>query len=113
MGIGYRFTDVPNPFFRTRGKLPVQMLKDTQVALRADLTIRDNVTVIRKMEERQNQPTAGQTIVSIRTSADLEVSSKLTVRFFYDHQLTRPKISIAFPTSNINSGITLRFQVTQ
>lgn len=113
MGVGYRFTDVPNPFFRTRGKLPVQMLKDTQVALRADLTIRDNVTVIRKMEERQNQPTAGQTIVSIRTSADLEVSRKLTLRFFYDHQLTRPKISIAFPTSNINSGITLRFQVTQ
>lgn len=113
IGAGYRFTEVPNPFFRSRSKLPVQMLKDTQLALRADLTIRDNVTVIRKMEERQNQPTAGQTIVSIRTSADLEVSRKLTLRFFYDHQLTRPKISIAFPTSNIRSGITLRFQVTQ
>jgi cell surface protein SprA len=89
------------------------MLKETSLALRADVTIRDNVTVIRKMEERQNQPTAGQQIISIRTSADLEVSNKLTLRFFYDHQLTQPKISIAFPTSNINSGITLRFQVTQ
>jgi cell surface protein SprA len=113
LGVGYRFTEVPNPFFRSRGKLPVKMLKDTQVALRADLTIRDNVTVIRKMEERQNQPTAGQRILSLKTTADLEVSRKLTLRFFYDHQLTRPKISTAFPTSNINSGITLRFQLTQ
>ena len=113
LGIGYRFTEVPNPFFRSRGKLPVQVLKDTQVALRADLTIRDNVTVIRKMQEGQNQPTAGQRLFSLKTTADLEVSSKLTLRFFYDHQLTRPKISTAFPTSNINSGLTLRFQLTQ
>ena len=113
IGVGYRFNEVPNPFFRSKSKLPVPMLKETTLALRADVTIRDNVTVIRKMEERQNQPTAGQQIISIRTSADLEVSNKLTLRFFYDHQLTQPKISIAFPTSNINSGITLRFQVTQ
>ncbi len=113
LGVGYRFNEVPNPFFKSKGKLPVAMLKETTLALRADVTIRDNVTVIRKMEERQNQPTAGQQIISIRTSADLEVSRKLTLRFFYDHQLTQPKISIAFPTSNINSGITLRFQVTQ
>lgn len=113
VGVGYRFNEVPNPFFKSKGKLPVAMLKETTLALRADVTIRDNVTIIRKMEERQNQPTAGQQIISIRTSADLEVSRKLTLRFFYDHQLTQPKISIAFPTSNINSGITLRFQVTQ
>ncbi|WP_306641797.1 cell surface protein SprA [Sanyastnella coralliicola] len=113
MGVGYRFTEVPNPFYRRRGKLPVQVLEDTQLSLRADLTIRDNVTVIRKVEERQNQPTAGQRILSLKTTADLEVSRKLTLRFFYDHQITRPKISTAFPTSNINSGITLRFQLTQ
>lgn len=113
IGVGYRFNEVPNPFFKSKSKLPVQMLKETTLALRADITIRDNVTIIRKMEERQNQPTAGQQIISIRTSADLEVSNKLTLRFFYDHQLTRPKISIAFPTSNVNAGLTLRFQVTQ
>lgn len=113
LGIGYRFTEVKNPFYRKRGNLPVQVLKDTELSLRADLTIRDNATVIRKMQERQNQPTAGQRIVSIKTTADLEVSKKLTLRFFYDHQLTRPKISTSFPTSNINSGITIRFQLTQ
>ncbi|MFM1932198.1 MAG: cell surface protein SprA, partial [Bacteroidota bacterium] len=112
MGVGYRFTEVPNPFYRKRGKLPVQVLKDTQLSLRADLTIRDNVTIIRKMQELQNQPTAGQRIFSLKTTADLEVSKKLTLRFFFDHQLTRPKISTSFPTSNISSGLTLRFQLS-
>jgi cell surface protein SprA len=113
IGLGYRFTEIRNPFIRTRGKLPVQFLEETDLALRADLTIRDNVTLIRKMQERQNQVTAGQKIISIKTSADLEISKKLTLRFFYDHQLTRPKISTSFPTSNISSGITLRFTLTQ
>lgn len=112
LGLGYRFTEVPNPFYRKRGKLPVEMLKDTQLSLRADLTIRDNVTIIRKMQELQNQPTAGQRIFSLKTTADLEVSKKLTLRFFFDHQLTRPKISTSFPTSNISSGLTLRFQLS-
>lgn len=113
IGLGYRFTEIRNPFIRTRGKLPVQFLEETDLAIRADLTIRDNLTLIRKMQEQQNQVTAGQKIISIKTSADLEISKKLTLRFFYDHQLTRPKISTSFPTSNISSGITLRFTLTQ
>lgn len=110
LGVGYTFKEVPNPFVRhKKSKLPLAFLKDTELELRADLTIRDNVTLIRKMVERQNQVTAGQRLISIKTSADMKVSDKLTLRFFYDHQLTRPKISTSFPTSNINSGISLRF----
>ncbi|NQX91790.1 MAG: hypothetical protein HRT74_06645 [Flavobacteriales bacterium] len=76
------------------------------------MTIRDNLTLIRKMQELQNQVTAGQQIISIKTSADLDISRKLTLRFFYDHQITTPKISTSFPTSNISSGITLRFTLS-
>ena len=114
-GLGYTIPEVPNPFINRRkgSRLSKQMLENSPLNLRADLTIRDNVTIIRKMVERQNQVTAGQRIISIKTSADLSVSDKLTVRFFYDHQLTRPKISTSFPTANINTGLSLRFQLTQ
>jgi cell surface protein SprA len=114
-GVGYTIPEVPNPFINRRkgSKLSKQMLENSPLNIRADVTIRDNVTIIRKMVERQNQVTAGQRIISIKTSADLSVSDKLTVRFFYDHQLTRPKISTSFPTANINSGLSLRFQLTQ
>jgi cell surface protein SprA len=110
IGVGYKITEVPNPFGRKKGsKLPIQLLKNTSINLRADLTVRDNSTLIRKIEERQNQVTAGQRLWSIKTSADMAVSDKLTIRLFYDHQINQPKISISFPTSNVNAGLSLRF----
>ncbi len=113
VGIGYKFKDIPNPFMKTYGKLPVKMLKETDLVLRADLNVRDNRTIIRKMEERQNQVTAGQNLISIKFSADLEVSDKITMRAFYDHQITDPYISTSFATSNIRSGVALRFNLNQ
>lgn len=113
VGVGYKFKDIPNPFMKTYGKLPVKMLKETDLVLRADLNIRDNRTIIRKMEENQNQVTAGQNLISIKVSADLEVSDKITMRAFYDHQITDPYISTSFATSNIRSGVALRFNLNQ
>lgn len=113
IGLGYKFTDVRNPFIKTYGKLPIKMLKETDLLLRCDVNIRDNSTIIRKMEENQNQVTQGQTLVSIKFSGDLEVSDKVTLRAFYDQQLTTPKISTSFATSNINSGVAIRFNLNQ
>jgi cell surface protein SprA len=111
LGLGYKINEVPNPFRKKNSKLPIKMLANTTLNLRADLTVRDNVTLIRKMVEQTSQATAGQRLYSIKTSADMAVSDKLTIRFFYDHQLNKPKISTSFPTSNISTGIALRFSL--
>ena len=37
---------MPNPFIKTYGKLPVKMLKETDLVLRADVNVRDNRTII-------------------------------------------------------------------
>lgn len=113
IGVGYKFDDVPNPFLRTYGKLPIKMLKKTDFLLRCDVNIRENSTVIRKMVEQQNQVTAGQRLISIKLSGDLEVSSKMTLRAFYDQQINKPKVSTSFATTNISSGVALRFNLTQ
>ena len=126
IGTGYRIANVPNPFLRTRGKLPIQMLKETDVVLRLDITVRDNATIIRKLDplaqtvggpagtdNRENQVTAGQKVASIKFSADLEISRKLILQAFFDEQLTRPKVSTSFATTNVKSGIALRFNLTQ
>ena len=113
IGVGYKFADVRNPFLKTYGKLPIKMFKETDFLIRCDINIRDNSTVIRKMVERQNQVTAGQTLVSIKISGDLEISDKVTLRAFYDQQITKAKISTSFNTSNINSGVAIRFNLTQ
>jgi cell surface protein SprA len=113
IGVGYKFTDVPNPFVRKKkSRLPIAFIENTSIDTRLDLTIRDNVTLIRKVQENQNQVTAGQRIISIKGSVGLAVSDKLSINLFYDQQLTRPKISTSFPTSNINAGLALRFTLT-
>ena len=111
LGLGYKLNEVPNPFRRKKSKLPIKMLANTSINFRADFTIRDNATLIRKMVERTSQATAGQRLYNLKTSVDMAVSDKLTIRFFYDHQLNKPKISTSFPTSNISSGIALRFSL--
>jgi len=110
LGVGYKITEVPNPIGRAKGsKLPVKLLEKTTINMRCDFTIRQNLTLIRKIEEMQNQVTAGQLLFSIKSSIDMAVSDKLTIRFFYDHQINKPAISTSFPTSNISTGISIRF----
>ena len=86
---------------------------ENDLRIRADLSIRDNLTITRRMVEGQDQITSGQNVISIKTAADYELNKQLNLRFFYDHQITDPKISLSFPTSNINAGIALRFILSQ
>lgn len=107
VGTGYRFKKVKLPF-QVGGSTP-----NSDLNLRVDLTLRDNATVIRKMEERQNQVTAGQNILSIKTSADYVLNQRLNVRAFYERVVNKPVISTSFPSSNTNAGISLRFTLAQ
>ncbi|NNC82093.1 MAG: cell surface protein SprA [Flavobacteriales bacterium] len=108
IGAGYRFTDVKFPFKLGQAKNPT-----SDMNVRADLSIRDNITLTRSMNERTNLPTSGQRIFSLKTSADYTLNRNLTLRAFYDHQINDPKVSISFRTSNINAGIALRFTLAQ
>lgn len=107
VGTGYRFKNVKFPF-AIGGAAPKSDLN-----LRVDLSLRQNQTVIRKMPEQQNQLTAGQDIISIKTSADYVINQRLNVRAFYDRVINNPKISTSFPSANTNAGISLRFTLTQ
>lgn len=103
IGSGYRFSKVKLPF--KIGNKPLE----SDLNCRADISIRNNATITRKVVENQNQVTSGQTMVSIKTSADYQINQKLTIRFYYDKVITKPKISTSFPTANTNSGIAIRF----
>jgi cell surface protein SprA len=107
VGTGYRFKKVPFPF-AIGGSKP-----KSDMNVRVDITLRDNATVIRKMEERQNQVTAGQNILSLKTSADYVLNQRLNVRAFYERVVNKPVISTSFPSANTNAGISLRFTLAQ
>ena len=102
IGSGYKFTQV---------KLPIKKVKASDVNLRFDFSLRDNLTVIRKVVENTNQATAGQRVMSIKTSADYNLNQNLTLQFYYDHIINTPKIASSYPTGNLSTGIRLRFNL--
>lgn len=103
-GLGYTFKSVPFPIKFGGGKRV-----KSDVVVRSDVSVRNNATVIRKVVENVNQMTAGQRIISIKTSATYSISERLQLRLFFDRIMTTPKISITFPTANTNAGISIRF----
>jgi cell surface protein SprA len=107
VGTGYRFKNVKLPFM-IGSKKP-----ESDLNVRVDLSLRDNFTVIRKMEEEQNQVTAGQKVLSIKTSADYVLNQRLNVRAFYERVVNTPVISTSFPSANTSLGISLRFTLAQ
>lgn len=107
IGTGYRLKNVKFPF-EINGKAPKSDLN-----LRVDLSWRQNNTVIRQIKQEVNQVTAGQDIISIKTSADYVIDQKLNLRAFYERVINTPVISTSFPSANTNIGISLRFTLTQ
>ncbi len=104
VGAGYRFNQVP---LVINGQ---EYRSDLNV--RADLSIRDNRTVIRKLTEDTDQITAGQRIVTIKTTMDYVLSDRFNLRFFFDQRINRPFVSLSYPTSNTNVGFSVRFTLT-
>ncbi|WP_422614480.1 cell surface protein SprA [Ascidiimonas aurantiaca] len=105
IGLGYRVKDLR---FRTNIGGKRTTLKG-DLNLKADLALRDNITVIRNLDIENNQVTAGQNIWSLKFTADYALSKNLTTLFFYDHTFSEFAISTAFPQTTIRSGFTLRY----
>lgn len=105
LGLGYRFKDVE---FEISGK---DFKSDLN--LKADFSIRNNKTVLRKIVENVDQISAGQKVVSINLSAEYMLSQKFTIRAFFDKVINNPYISSQFLNSNTNAGISLRFSLAQ
>jgi cell surface protein SprA len=101
-GAGYRFNQVP--------LIINQKEFSSDLNIRFDLSMRNNRTVIRKLEDLSgSEITAGQTIFSLKASADYMLGAKFTIRAFYDQRLTTPYISNSYPNANYNVGFSLTF----
>ncbi|MEI6817183.1 MAG: cell surface protein SprA [Bacteroidota bacterium] len=81
--------------------------------LKADVSIRQDRTIIRQLADDTNLPVAGITTVSIKTSADYAMNPRFNIMFFINDVVNTPYVSTTFPTSNFSCGLTLRFTLTQ
>ncbi|MDM9630428.1 cell surface protein SprA [Robiginitalea aurantiaca] len=105
IGLGYRIQDVN---FVTRIGGERTRLKG-DINFKADLSLRDNITIIRNLDLNNNQVTSGQNLLSIKFTIDYALTKNLNALFFYDHNFSKFAVSTAFPQTTINTGFTLRY----
>lgn len=105
LGAGYRFGNLPI-FFKNK-----QLNND--INLQCDFSMRKNNTIIRRISESVDQLTAGQKVMSVKVSADYTFNNRLNLRLFYDRVVNTPYISLSFPTTNTNFGVSVRYTLMQ
>ncbi|MBL7560137.1 cell surface protein SprA [Olleya sp. YSTF-M6] len=105
VGLGYRIKDV-----RIKSNLagPKKSIV-SDLVMSADVSVRDNKTIIRYLDLDNNQITNGQTIWGLKYNAEYAFSKNLTGVFYFDYTFSEYAISTAFPQTTIRSGLTLRY----
>jgi len=76
-----------------------------------DFSVRDDVTIIRELITGLEEPDRGSRRVSISPAINYQLSNQLSLRFFFDYTKNTPKTSQGYPTTNIRSGVTVRFSL--
>jgi len=105
VGFGYIIKDLP---MKVSFKGKTKTIK-SDLNIRGDFSLRDSQTRITNILQNDSQITGGQNMMSIKLSADYDMSENFNLKFFYDQLLTKYKISTAFPLSTIRAGLTATF----
>lgn len=109
IGLGYKFAE-----FNKILKMKKTRDFSNDLTVRLDFSYNKMQSLIRKIEDSFTQATSGNIAKTIQFSADYGLSRALTIRAFYDLQINEPLISnAAYPTSNSNYGVALRFSLAQ
>ena len=77
------------------------------------LSLRDQYTLLRRIEEMSSELASGSKNTQVKFAADYAFTSKFNVQFYYDQSLAKPYISSSYPTNNINVGFSFLLQLTE
>jgi cell surface protein SprA len=108
-GAGYTIRGLKLPI-RIKGK---KLRLDNDLKFRADISWRDNVIINHRVDQFLPQITSGARTLVISPAIDYVVNNRVNVRIFVDYNKTTPRISTAFPITNVKGGIQLRLQLAQ
>ena len=112
VGLGYRIKSVAFSI-KALGGGGRSTRMESDVDIRVDFSIRNNKTILRRIDEDINQVSAGQKVFSINTSIDYMLNQNLSLRLFFDKIINDPFVSNQYRNSTTNGGISLRFSLSQ
>lgn len=108
-GAGYRFKDLKITF----DFAGIKRTTDGDLQLRVDFSIKNNKTILHKIEEGTNTPSAGQNILSIAFSAEYQITKNFLTKLFYNHVLREPHLANQFKNVSLDAGISLKILLSQ
>lgn len=85
----------------------------SDVNIKLDLGLRDDLTTISRLDQQESRPTRGQKVITISPSIDYLLTQTVTLRFTYDRRQSIPYVSNAYPITTTRAGVTLRFLLGQ
>ena len=110
LGAGYRFENLP---IVLKNQLGGKKVVKSELRVQGDFSVRNTQTILRKLVENTNTPTAGQWSYALKLSADYMITEQINIRFFLDRTVNTPLVSLSFPTSTTSFGFSVRFILEQ
>ncbi|MCH5231506.1 MAG: cell surface protein SprA [Muribaculaceae bacterium] len=84
------------------------------LSLNLDFTMSNNQALIRRIETAYTQATTGTQTFSINFMASYQLSRRITLSAFFDHQINNPLVSnSSYPTTNSNYGIAVNISLAR
>ncbi len=81
--------------------------------LKIDFGIRDNMTVLRRITEVNSQISAGTKQYTLNFAADYMLSQSIQLKLYYNWTSSNPYVSSQMPNATTSGGFSLRFNLAQ
>ncbi len=115
VGLSYRMKGLHFSIGSFSGRRPSRKSRkyNTDLNLKMDFGIRDNKTILRRIDEANEQISAGAKQYTLNFSADYNLSQSLQLRAYFNWNNNNPYISSQLPNATTSGGFTIRFNLAQ
>ncbi|MBE0650970.1 MAG: cell surface protein SprA [Bacteroidales bacterium] len=86
---------------------------NTDLNLKLDVGVQDNKTILRQIDQEDNQISAGARQYTVNFAADYLLSQNLQLRAYFNWNENNPYVSSQYLNSTTSGGLTLRFLIGQ
>ena len=111
IGAGYRIKNLTFNVVSLEGGGNKTIKND--LVLKLDLGFKRDKTILRRIDENNNQVSAGQSKINIYVTADYTFSQRLSSQVFFKHDMSNPFVANTFKNSQTFAGVTIRFSLAQ
>ncbi len=112
VGLGYRIKNLKLNIGSMSGGGKNKNYK-SDLNLKIDFGIRDNKTTLRRIDEVNNQISAGSKQYTLNFAGDYMLSQSIQLKLYYNWTSSNPYVSNQMPNSTTSGGFSLRFNLAQ